>query len=486
MSSLLTQVVRRQTLIMMPRRRESGLYINGPSVNKITKAMLAGLHAVTQINFLWGFIEKGSLWVAQTSDRLHTLKRQYSTTKALGIDREILTHEQLREKVPIIDPHEIWGDLWLPNDFMGDPVPLALTFAQLAIANGVKIIEDCYVEEILTEKQRTGQSDRVTGAVTSKWARELEFQTSPSVRFSTQVCVRFYIQPLADHSILIDDFLRQSKPIFSNGVPNTFHFSLLPDNWDDFHWILSNTIKRFPILAESECETLITGADSFTPDGRLIINESAEATLAGDVGKYIAELIYNANTNLSTWPADIRRFMRLHTNKRFLQDRLREIPGKQYSLKYPTYANQSVVDFLQMLCALNIDKPIVTVVHTGMLNEQGVYENDCFAIRLGEYHFLLVSPTSQSTRNMIWLKTHVPEDNSIFLSDVTSLYTALNVIEPKVKYLLSELSDENFNDFARMTCQVSQIRWSGAPIYRNGEFCGFITSAAYGFTLGKQ
>lgn len=40
---------------------------------------------------------------------------------------------------------------------------------------------------------------------------------------------------------------------------------------------------------------------------------------------------------MSTWPIDIRRFMRLHTNKRFLKDRLREIPGKQYSLKYPTY-----------------------------------------------------------------------------------------------------------------------------------------------------
>ncbi|CAF4251360.1 unnamed protein product, partial [Adineta steineri] len=422
---------------------------------------------------------------------------------------------------------------------------------------------------------------------------------------------------------------------------------------------------------------------------------------AGGVGKYIAELIHNGNTNLSTWPVDIRRFMRLHTNKRFLQDRLREIPGKQYSLKYPTYgmslyrtgrklrvsalhpklqgagaaygevlgyerplffkpdeagkkdfedlskqgtfgkarwfntvkkeynacrkgvavidmtsftkyelksANRSVVDFLQMLCANNIDKPIGTVVHTGMLNEQGGYENDCSVIRLGEYHFLLVSPTSQSTRNMKWLKTHVPEDNSIFLSDVTSLYTALNVIGPKAKYLLSELSDENFNDFARMTCQeidvgfVSHIYamrlthtgedgfmlyipseyalcvydmlmeqgkdygiinagyfaqrtlriermypswghdidkkttpyhlnreyhisydknfigkeallkqkqdgiqkrfvqflledhkldtdpwpWSGEPIYRNGEFCGFVTSAAFGFTLGKQ
>jgi glycine/D-amino acid oxidase-like deaminating enzyme len=33
---------------------------------------------------------------------------------------------------------------------------------------GVKIIEDCAVKEVLTEKLRAGQSDRVAGAVTSQ------------------------------------------------------------------------------------------------------------------------------------------------------------------------------------------------------------------------------------------------------------------------------------------------------------------------------
>ena len=41
-------------------------------------------------------------------------------------------------------------------------------------------------------------------------------------------------------------------------------------------WILNNALKRLPILGDSEYETLITGADSYTPDGRLIMNESAE------------------------------------------------------------------------------------------------------------------------------------------------------------------------------------------------------------------
>lgn len=45
---------------------------------------------------------------------------------------------------------------------------------------------------------------------------------------------RFYIQPLEDQSVLIGGFLRQSKPIFSDHVPDDFHYALLHENWDDF------------------------------------------------------------------------------------------------------------------------------------------------------------------------------------------------------------------------------------------------------------
>ncbi len=36
------------------------------------------------------------------------------------------------------------------------------------MAKGVKIIEDCQVKKIVTEKQRAGQYDRVASAETSK------------------------------------------------------------------------------------------------------------------------------------------------------------------------------------------------------------------------------------------------------------------------------------------------------------------------------
>ncbi|CAF3730880.1 unnamed protein product [Adineta steineri] len=246
------------------------------------------------------------------------------------------------------------------------------------------------------------------------WVRKLGFQTSPSVRILTQAC----------------------EYMFKNGIPDTFHFSLLPDNWDDFYWILSNTIKRIPILAESECETLITGADSFTPNSRLIMNESAEVSysvasgsnghgivLAG--GPYVEVLGCEYPLFFKPDEAGKKDFQDLNKQGTFGKARWFNIVKKEYNAYDIIY------------------KPIGTVVHTGMLNEQGDFRP--------LISFLLVSPTSQSTRNMKWLKTHVPEDTSIFLSDVTSLYTGLNIIGPKAKYLLSELNDENFNDFARMT-----------------------------------
>jgi len=52
----------------------------------------------------------------------------------------------------------------------------------------------------------------------------------------------------------------------------------------------------------------------------------------------------------------------------------------------------------------------------------------------------MVSPTSQQTRVLDWLKDHLPKDESIQLADITSMYTVVNVIGPKAGALISELS----------------------------------------------
>ena len=63
--------------------------------------------------------------------------------------------------------------------------------------------------------------------------------------------------------------------------------------------------------------------------------------MAGGIGKYTAELIAFGETDIQLWPCDVRRFVKLHNNRKFLRDRVKETVGKQYSLKYPTYGSKS-------------------------------------------------------------------------------------------------------------------------------------------------
>lgn len=58
----------------------------------------------------------------------------------------------------------------------------------------------------------------------------------------------------------------------------------------------------------------------------------------------------------------------------------------EYQAFYLNYHFQSkgdeVVKSLQYLCSNDVDVPIGSIIHTGIQNERGGYENDCSLIRL--------------------------------------------------------------------------------------------------------
>uniref|UniRef100_A0A8C9FSZ8 GCVT N-terminal domain-containing protein n=1 Tax=Pavo cristatus TaxID=9049 RepID=A0A8C9FSZ8_PAVCR len=95
---------------------------------------------------------------------------------------------------------------------------------------------------------------------------------------------------------------------------------------------------------------------------------------------------------------------------------------------------------LQYLFSNDLDVPVGHVVHTGMLNENGGYENDCSIARLSKRSFFMISPTDQQVHCWAWLKNHLPEDSNLTIEDVTWKYTALNLIGPRAVDVLSELS----------------------------------------------
>lgn len=68
----------------------------------------------------------------------------------------------------------------------------------------------------------------------------------------------------------------------------------------------------------------------------------------------------------------------------------------------------------------------------------------------------MICPTNLQTRALAWMNQHTPPDGSVQINDVTSMYTAINVIGPKAQELLGELTDTPLEkkDFFSMSCKV--------------------------------
>jgi pyruvate dehydrogenase phosphatase regulatory subunit len=65
---------------------------------------------------------------------------------------------------------------------------------------------------------------------------------------------------------------------------------------------------------------------------------------AGCVGRATAELIVNASSSYDMYELDISRFLGLHNNRKFLRDRVKEVPGKNrffYNFKNDVTADVS-------------------------------------------------------------------------------------------------------------------------------------------------
>ncbi|KAJ8922391.1 hypothetical protein NQ315_004336 [Exocentrus adspersus] len=93
-----------------------------------------------------------------------------------------------------------------------------------------------------------------------------------------------------------------------------------------------------------------------------------------------------------------------------------------------------VVDALQYICSNDVDVPIGSIIHTGMQNRHG---------GLRKRLFPGAASRKPQTRCKVWLQKHLPP--TVAISDVTSMFTALCIMGPFTRNLLSELTDTDLN-----------------------------------------
>lgn len=581
-----------------------------------------------------GFKQCGSLNLAQTRERTIALKRRLAYSKPSGLECEWLDRHEIKRRHPLLHTADLEGGVWVPGDAVADPYAVCTTFASLAQSQGALYVEHCTVERIMTDEVPHSQIiPRVTHIVTSQgtihceyfvnasgmWARSVGENSSPKVRIPAFPAEHFFLRTIPvteaqdglpvvrdydshtfclarNQQFVVGGFERHAKPAFENGIPQKWREALKGDD-EHFRPIREAGEHRLPLLKDVEYQALINAPDNFSPDGKWILGETPEIDNyfvavgmngnnlqgGGGVGQAIAEWIMYGSLATEMLPFDVRRFIDLHNNRRYLKERTREVVGRHYEILYPgqceyrlarklrcspVYSEQEaqgavfgtrmgferplyfdithsrtdppaqmsggsfkkpvffdcireeyqacregvgiidlssftkikitsagldkykqfdadetksagnqVVEYMQKLCSNDVNMPVGGVIHTGMQNERGGFENDCLLVRKTDNSYLMLAPTTQQTRVMDWLRRHITAEACVSVTDISSMYSVLGIVGPKSREMLSLMCNNDLVLHGHMAKDINIAYASGVTVL------SFIHMGEPGYTL---
>jgi glycine cleavage system T protein len=117
------------------------------------------------------------------------------------------------------------------------------------------------------------------------------------------------------------------------------------------------------------------------------------------------------------------------------------------------------LEFLQKVCANDIDKSVGSVVYTQCLNPRGGIESDFTITRLDDNRFFIITGTSFGQHDLSWLRLNMPEDGSVSIEDVSSSYCCLGLWGPKARTILQQTTKDDVSNqgFPYMTSKRMTI-----------------------------
>ncbi len=99
------------------------------------------------------------------------------------------------------------------------------------------------------------------------------------------------------------------------------------------------------------------------------------------------------------------------------------------------------MDYLQYICANDVDVTIGKIVYTQWLNRKAGIEADVTITRLAKNDYLIVGGSMCANRDMNWLEKNLPEGANCAFFDATNSENCLAVMGPNSRDLLQSLTD---------------------------------------------
>jgi 4-methylaminobutanoate oxidase (formaldehyde-forming) len=330
-----------------------------------------------------GMRQGGSISVALTDERLEELYRNAAMARAFDVPVEELSPTEIKERYEHINLENVTGGVYLPTDGQADPANIALALAKGARMNGAIVKERVKVTGMKKQGRRVTGVDWISddGSEQGHIAADMvvncagmwghEVGKMAGVNVPLHACEHFYIVTEAIQGlsqmpvlrvpdecayykedagkILLGAFEPTSKPWGMNGIPDSFEFDQLPEDFDHFEPILENACNRVPMLAEAGIHTFFNGPESFTPDDAYHLGLAPEMDnvwvaagfnsigiqSAGGAGMALAKWMEDGEKPFDLGDVDIGRMHPFQGNKHYLYERSTETLGLLYADHFP-------------------------------------------------------------------------------------------------------------------------------------------------------
>ena len=343
-----------------------------------------------EVDYPMNYHQTGSIRLAHSKERMQEFERAKGMGLQQGMNLEILTPEEVKERYPFIETHDIKGALYDPNDGDIDPAQLTQALAKGARDMGAKILRFCPATGV-TQKEdgswivHTDKGDIACDYVVNaagyyaqqvgEWFKPYGGRTVPMMVMSHQYVLTEEIPEIEAWSkengrklpllrdVDVSYYFRQEKHGFNIGpyepnckaewagspdeVPNDFSFQLWTDDLERIEDIVADSMERVPLAATAGISRIINGPIPYAPDGMPLIGPMPGVTNAfeacvftfgiaqgGGAGKVLAEWIVDGATEWDMWACDPRRYTD-YTDHDYCVAKGMEVYGNEYAMHFP-------------------------------------------------------------------------------------------------------------------------------------------------------
>ncbi|MEL7097746.1 MAG: FAD-dependent oxidoreductase [Pseudomonadota bacterium] len=326
-----------------------------------------------------GVFQPGSLYLAQTQERVHQLRLQAAKAKLYGMEFHEIDRSEAERLHPLVDFDGIKCIMWEPSGGNVDPSGVTHAYIAGAKQRGAEVMRFTPVTGTVAQPDGTWVVETPKGNIHTDWVinaaglwgREVAALAGidlPLMPTEHQYFVTETIQEIADQGrrlpsvadrdgeyymrqegkgLLIGAYEKDMRFWAEEGTPLDFAHDLFPDDLDRIEENVMRAMERVPVAATAGIKRVINGPMIWSPDSNVLLGPVPELqgyfccngiipgfSQSAGMGLMVAQWIIEGEMEYDMFPWDMARFGHW-AGKAFTKARVEDVYAHRFKIHFP-------------------------------------------------------------------------------------------------------------------------------------------------------